>query len=172
MSVVARAEPRRNRPERRHRRSGAVVFLLPFAVAGLMAFGSGCGSDVDPSKYVDNVNDAQTAFARTFQGLQSGITPNSSAADDRATLAKFQRAIAKVVAQLKSIEPPEEAADLHKDLIAEISQYGTTIQRAQAKFASNSPQEILAAQNDLSASVNKTAAEINTTIDKINDKLH
>ncbi len=146
--------------------------LLAVAVLIALAVGTGCGSDEKAVKYVEQVNVSQTAFARTLTRLQTDITPDSSAAADRATLDRFQVAITKVVADLRGIDPPGRVSSLHDQLISEISKYGSTIQDAKAKFASSDPKQILSAQTELSASVSQTAAAINATIDEINKKLH
>lgn len=146
--------------------------LLAVVVLVALATGTGCGSGGDAAGYVTKVNAAQTDFARTLNGLQTDITPDSSAAADRRTLDRFQAAITKVVVALRAIDPPGSVSTLHDQLIGEISAYGAAIQDAKAKFASNDPRQILSAQKELSASVSRTAASINRTIDEINDKLH
>jgi hypothetical protein len=170
MSVVARALPPQIPASPGRRRPKWAPASLFLALLVIVALGTGCG--VDPAQYVDKVNKEQTAFAATINRLQAEIKPTSSVSEDLATLTRFEKAIALVVKKLKAIEAPDDAADLHQDLIDEISKYGTTIRQAKAKFASNSPQAILAAQTELSTSVARTAAQINITIDKINDKLH
>jgi hypothetical protein len=145
--------------------------VLVVALLGVLLFATGCGG-ADPGEYVKKVNKAQASFAKTFAGLQADITPESSAAADRATLDRFQAATNKVVRELEKIEAPDDVSGLHKDLIAEISQYGKAIERAKQRYASNSPKEVLAARDELTASVGKTATAINTTIEDINKKLH
>lgn len=145
--------------------------VLVVALLGALLVATGCGG-ADPSQYVKDVNAAQASFAKTFAGLQADITPESSAAADRATLDRFQLATAKVVRELEKIDVPDDVSGLHKDLIGEISQYGKAIERAKQRYTSNSPKEVVAARDELTSSVGKTATEINTTIEKINKKLH
>jgi len=151
--------------------SPALRPALVVALLGVLVLATGCGG-ADPAQYVKEVNKAQLSFAKTFKGLQADITPESSAEADRATLGRFQAATNKVVRQLRAIEAPDDVSGLHEDLIKEISQYGAAIDRAKQRYASNSPKEVLAARDELTASVGKTATEINTTIEDINKKLH
>lgn len=145
--------------------------LIAAALLAAVLAATGCGG-ADPSEYVKKVNAAQASFAKTFAGLQADITPESSAAADRDTLLRFERATNKVVRELRAITPPDDVAGLHKDLIREISTYATAIDTARQRYASNSPKEVIAARNELTAAVGTTASQINLTIEKINKKLH
>jgi len=146
--------------------------VIAVVLLATVAFAAGCGGGADPTEYVKKVNKAQASFARTFAGLQADITPESSAAADRDTLGRFERATRKVVRELQAITPPDDVSGLHKDLIREISSYAVAIDRARQRYASNSPKEVIAARDELTAAVGTTASQINLTIEKINKKLH
>lgn len=132
-----------------------------------------CGGDdvEEGNAYVAAVNTAQTSFAQTFDRLQAQITTKTSADEDAKTLARFEGAIADVVADLKAVQPPEAVKALHGQLIAAIEGYGTTIEQARQAFASDSANEVLAARTQLSTDVAATSTRINQTIDAINTKL-
>ncbi|WP_372788674.1 hypothetical protein [Paraconexibacter sp.] len=134
---------------------------------------AGCGGDdVEASNaYVDAVNTAQNDFARTFDTLQTQITAQSSAAQDRKTLEQFGDAIDAVVRDLKAVETPAKVQSLHDQLIDAIAGYGKTIASARKAFASDDPAEVLAARTQLSTDVAATSSRINRTIDAINRKL-
>ncbi len=134
---------------------------------------AGCGGDdVKASNaYVDAVNTAQNDFARTFDTLQTQITAQSSATQDRKTLQQFGDAIDGVVGDLQAVETPEKVTSLHKQLIDAIAGYGKTIEEARKAFASNDPSKVLAARTQLSTDVASTSSRINRTIDAINRKL-
>ena len=84
---------------------------------------------------------------------------------------QVQEAVDKVVADLKSVEVPSKVKDLHNQLVAEISDYGTEIDKAKAAFSGNDPQAIIKAQVDLQSAVTRVSGQINRTIDAINKKL-
>jgi len=150
-----------------------VVRLALVGLAALLvAAGTGCGGGGDPSAYVKQVNEAQTVFAKRFGKLQSAITPNSSAAANRAALDRFSTTMRRTLAALRKATPPDSVKDLNDEYLAELTRYGTVIDQAEKKFASNSPQQIDSAQAQLSQAAGVTATRVNGTISKINDKLH
>jgi hypothetical protein len=150
--------------------SRAVLAVMLVLVAALSA--AGCGGDVKKNNaYVDAVNRAQNEFASTFDRLNAQITSTSSPKQDRATLKRFQIAIDKVVADLRSVTPPDKVKPMHKELIGEISSYGGEIAKARKAFASSDPAKVIAAQTQLVTAVTSVSSRINSTIDKINKKL-
>ena len=149
------------------RRLAPVLAVLALGVAV-----AGCGSDTKAANdYVDAVNKAQNEFASTFDRLNARITATSSPKEDRATLKRFQDAIDKVVADLRSVEPPSKVKTLHTELIGEINSYGGEIGKARKAFGSDDPAKVIAAQTDLVTSVTDVSSKINSTIDQINKKL-
>ncbi|HEX6742579.1 MAG TPA: hypothetical protein VF087_00155, partial [Solirubrobacteraceae bacterium] len=90
---------------------------------------------------------------------------------DRQTLDGFKEAVDKVVVDLKSVEVPSKVKDLHARLVAEISDYGTEIDKAKQAFSGSDPQAIIKAQTELVSAVTRVSAQINQTIDAINKKL-
>jgi uncharacterized phage infection (PIP) family protein YhgE len=146
--------------------------LAPVLVLVVALLASGCGSDTKTANdYVDSVNKAQNDFAATFDKLSSKITSTSTAQQDRQTLDGFKQAVDKVVADLKSVKVPSKVKDLHGQLVAEISDYGTEIDKAKEAFSGNDPQAIIKAQTQLVSAVTRVSAQINRTIDQINEKL-
>ena len=141
-------------------------------VVALALVGSGCGADTKAANdYVDAVNKAQTGFAARFDSLSSKITSTSSAEQDRATLDGFKEAIDTVVKDFRAVKAPDKVKALHGRLIAEISAYGSEIDKAKSAFADNDPQAIVKAQADLVSAVTRVQSQINTTIADINKKL-
>jgi hypothetical protein len=151
------------------RRAIRAAALLATAVT--LTAATGCGDTERNNKYVDAVNQAQNAFAATFERLQGEITSTSSAKKDRDTLTRFRRAIDKVVADLKAVDTPDKVASLHRRLIAQIASYGDEIDKAETAFASKDPARILGAQSRLVTAVTQVSTKINATIDAINRRL-
>ena len=146
--------------------------LTPVLLIVVALIASGCGSDTKAANdYVDSVNKAQNDFAATFDKLSNQITSTSTAKQDRQTLDGFKRAVDKVVADLRSVKVPSKVKDLHGRLVAEISDYGTEIDKAKAAFAGNDPQAIIKAQTELVSAVTRVSTQINQTIEAINKKL-
>ena len=146
--------------------------LVPVLVLVVALLASGCGSDTKTANdYVDSVNKAQNDFAATFDKLSSKITSTSTAEQDRQTLDGFKQAVDKVVTDLKAVKVPSKVKGLHGQLVTEISDYGTEIDKAKAAFSGNDPQAIVKAQTQLVSAVTRVSAQINRTIDEINKKL-
>jgi hypothetical protein len=142
------------------------------AVIAAAVLAGGCGSDTKSANdYVDAVNRAQNDFARTFDRLSSQITSTSTPQQDQKTLDGFERAVDKVVGDLRAVEPPGKVKDLHAELVNEISSYGKEIERAKKAFANGSPKAIIKAQTQLVTAVTRVSGQINRTIDAINNKL-
>jgi hypothetical protein len=149
------------------RRAGAALAAL--------ALLAGCGSSDDPSKdanrYVDAVNSAQTRFTTTLDRLSGTISAGTTPAQDRRALRAFDAAVARTVATLNRIEPPDDVRALHRRLIAELGVYGKEVRQETAVLDSDDPQALVAAQRRLLASTNEASQRINGTIDEINARL-
>ena len=150
-----------------------VVRLLLVGLAALLvSLATGCGGGADPAKYVDEMNAQQTVLALRFAKLQSEVAPGSSAAANRQALQRFSTTIHRTIAHLERLDVPDGVGDLQQELITALKRYAAVVDGAERKFASNNPQQIDAAQAQLSDAAGSTAAAVNATIAKINDKLH
>ena len=145
---------------------------LVLAAVALAVVAAGCGSDKKAANdYVDAVNRAQNDFAATFDRLSSKVTPTSTPSQDQKTLDGFKRAVDKVVRDLRAVEPPSKVEALHRELVAEISTYGTEIDKAKRTFAEGDAKAILKARTDFGTAVTRVNRQIQRTIDAINKKL-
>jgi len=146
------------------------ALVLALAAALLAA---GCGNSSKRSnEYIDAVNKAQNSFAATFDRLQGQISATSTVEQDRQTLAQFQAATDKVIADLRAVKPPSKVKSLHGDLINELTAYDGAIREASRSLGSKRPRQIAAAQTKLSTAVTTVSQQINDTIQRINAKLH
>lgn len=148
---------------------------LVLVVASLaLAFASGCGGG-DAHKadnaYVDAVNRTQSDFAASFDKLASQISATSTAQQDVKTIQGFRGAVAGAVARLKAIKPPARVKALHAQLVGSLTGYEAALGRAQKAFAVSDPQQVIAAETQLTSAVTKLSAQINRTIDSINSAL-
>ncbi len=150
-----------------------LLALLALCSAALVAAGCGGGADVKSSNaYVDDVNKAQTDFAKTIDSLSGRITQKSTPAEDHATMRNFTTAVGRVVTDLKAIKPPDKVSALHSRLVSEISGYGRQVDAAAASLTSRNADRLLAAQQQLLKATSTVSGQINTTIAAINTKLH
>jgi hypothetical protein len=149
--------------------------VIPVLVAVATVFGvTACGTDEaakERNTYADQVNRAQSNFARSFKSLSERITSTTTPGRGRKTLQGFEDAVDAVVIDLRRIDAPGDLQPLHRRLIDEISGYGRAIHRAKLAFATGSPQRILRAQSALVTSTTAISERINRTIAAINTKL-
>ncbi|HEV2820138.1 MAG TPA: hypothetical protein VGW11_06505 [Solirubrobacteraceae bacterium] len=145
----------------------ALLILLAGALV------AGCGGDAEErNAYVGQVNRAQQAFADTVQELSGQITEESTTDADRKTLRRFESAIDGVVEELRSIEPPEEVATQHRELVQTMDGYGDEVSAAvDALEEDEDPEELLSAQRQLLEATRKVSADINRSIGEINGRL-
>lgn len=148
----------------------AALLIFTFAAA---AFAAGCGGDAEErNAYVDQVNRAQQSFADTVQELSGQITEQSTTDSDRKTLRRFESAIDGVVEELRSIEPPEEVATQHAELVETMDGYGDEVSAAvDALEEEEEPEELVSAQRQLLEATRRVSADINRSIGEINGRL-
>jgi hypothetical protein len=146
-------------------RAGVLLALMLAVVA------AGCGGDQDRDAYVKTLNKAQTGLAQRFTTLQSRITPTSNAAQDIKTLRAYEAAVETTVSDLRTVDPPDGLAPLHRRFVDEVAAYGSALHRARTELKRDDPQAILAAQGRLRSSVTAASRRLDLTIQAINQKL-
>jgi hypothetical protein len=149
--------------------------IIPVLLAALTLVGAAsCGGEEaakERNTYADEVNRAQSSFARSFKTLSERITSTTTPARGRRTLQGFEDAVDDVVVDLRRIDAPADLQPLHRELIDEIAGYGRAIHEAKEEFATGSPQRSERAQSDLVSATTSISARINRTIAAINRQL-
>jgi hypothetical protein len=145
------------------------------AAGGLLAavLMAGCGSgDIDEAnRYVDAVNRAQTQFAGTMERLSGRISASSSMSADARVLRTFDKALSRVLVDLRQVKPPDRVAPLHRRLVGEMDRYGAKVRREASVLRRKDPTKLVAAQQRLLTATDRVSRDINATIDKINRRL-
>ena len=153
------------------RRTLAVLATCAATAVAIAGCGDAGREQAADRRYVDEVNAAQSQFARRFDRLAADIGATITPAQGRRTLGAFERAVDRTVARLRRARPPQRVVGLHRRLVGEIASYGVQIAAARRAFGSRDPQRVLAAQAKLVTDVQRTSEEINLTIDAINRRL-
>ncbi|MEZ5123538.1 MAG: hypothetical protein R2736_18530 [Solirubrobacterales bacterium] len=151
--------------------AGIAAVLAALALVAVLA---GCGSDdkvKQANAYVEQVNEAQTAFAQTIQRINRQVTTDSTATEDRKTLHQYIAAVDRVVKRLRAIDPPESVAPLHDKLVKAIDDYGDEVESAVNTLEHPTATSLLDAQQKLLDSTQTVTKQINSTIDRINTRL-
>jgi len=147
------------------------VCLAAFALVVV----TGCGgSDTQSANdYVKQINKVQTDFASSLSSSASTGTTSTSdpLAGAKQTFQKIDTGLTKVVSNLKGITPPDKVKDLHRQLIAEISQLDQEVKKIAASVSTGDLKKIATAQTNFASAATKLQNEFGQTINAINQKL-
>ena len=145
----------------------ALVTALTLSLVA--AAGCGSSSTNEANKYVDTLNKAQTEFVNAMSKVQSSSTGVAGVTE---TLKNMKAALTKVVSDMKAATPPDKVKDLHNQLVGEMSQVGSEVDKMSAATATGDLKKIAAAEPKFVTNVSGLATKVGNTIDAINAKLH
>ncbi len=138
---------------------------------GAASIAAGCGSATEEANnYVDDVNDLQVELVNQVNEAVSGAQP----ADPNAAAQVFtdlQDVFDTAADDLDAIDPPEDVADLHQQLVGSISDVGDQIGDAEQTFSSGNSQQAAQAAAQLQSATTELQTELNGLIDDINAQL-
>jgi hypothetical protein len=141
--------------------------LVAVAMIAALAFAAGCGNE-EENDYVDDVNAAQQSFLDEMTTAASTTPTNPSQADQ--LIGDMQGAIDSFVSDLEGIEPPEDVADLHDELITTMSDIGDQIGELGDALTSGNPQQAAQAATQLTTAVSTAQTDVTSIIDQINSE--
>jgi hypothetical protein len=144
------------------------VILLAVLASAVALVATGCGNG-EKNDYVDEVNAIQTDLQTEAAGIAAaGSNPNQIA--DVAS--QMQELFAGAADDLEAVEPPEDVADLHQQLVDQVRSLGDQIGAAgEAIKSANNPQEIQAAASELQTAATSASTELDSLINEINSTL-
>jgi hypothetical protein len=144
--------------------AAAAVALI---VAAGLAVGCGNGEQND---YVDQVNEIQTQLADDLADVGAG--PATSNPKEAAQAADQIAAVFGSAAdELETVEPPEDVADLHTELVSSLRGIGKDVTAASDAFTSGNPQEAQQAALDLTQAATQAQTQLDSLVDQINTQL-
>lgn len=147
----------------------APALVLALVLAAFVA--AGCGGDSEEKNdYVDQVNELQLAYVDDVTALVSAAPPTTpqESAEVATELADLTEGVAD---DIEAVDPPEEVADLHDELVATLRDVVDQIRGAQKELASDDPQAAANAASELQAATSGAQTELNSLIDQINTTL-
>jgi hypothetical protein len=151
----------------------AVIGLRLLATIALAAAAlalSACGSDEEANDYIEEVNSVQEGLVAEVTDTVSQAPPaNADAATEVA--AELKGVFNDTADELEAIEPPEDVAELHGQLVTAVRDVGTRIGDAEQAFSSGNPQQAAQAALELQSATSDLQTELNTLIDDINGQL-
>ena len=146
-----------------------VLIVAVLALAGA----TGCfGSNGDENAYADQLNKVQNDFASSVaKALSSEPSQLDFKAETIQSLGSLETAIDKLLADLKTVDPPAKVESLHHELINETQQFQVRVKEAVASLTSSEPQVIVAAQAQVATEAVQFGTTLRKAISRINDKL-
>ncbi len=145
----------------------ARVLSVVIAVGAAGAIAAGCGNE-EQNDYVDEVNSIQQEIADA--ATQAGSTPATNPQEAAEVGRQIADAFAQGAADLEAVDPPEEVADLHQQLIDQLSTVADDINNAADAFESGNAQQAQQAAVELQQSVTTAQTEVDSLIDQINSE--
>lgn len=144
----------------------AVGVLLLAAALALAA----CGSNEEDNDYVEQVNEIQNRLVEEVTETVSGEPPaNPKAAAEVA--ADLEGVFTITADDFEAVEPPQDVADLHDELVAAIRGVGGRIGEAEKAFASGSSKQAARAALELQTATADLQPQLTALIDDINAQL-
>src|SRR5262245_3653715 len=138
-------------------------------VAALLA--AGCGDTGEKNDYVDEVNQLQTDLVDQVTAATTNANPTTQkqAADYAGKIADI---FSKSADEFAAVDPPEDVADLHSQLVDEIRSISQQTGKAEQTLRTGSPKEAQQALTDLQSAATDAQNQLNMLIDEINSDLH
>lgn len=140
------------------------------ATVAIAIVAAGCGSVAEQNDYVEQVNAEQTQLLDSIGKIVSGPAPTNS--QQAAEVAgNLSRAFATSADEIEAIEPPDNVAELHGQLVDGMRGLSDRLREAQRALAGGNAQRAAEAAADLQRETSKAQARIQDLIDRINAEL-
>jgi C-terminal processing protease CtpA/Prc len=138
-------------------------------LAGALALAA-CGSNDEDNDYVEEVNAIQEQLVDDVTETVSGAPPaNPKAAAEVA--GELEGVFASTADEFEAIEPPQDVAGLHDELVAAIRGVGARIGEAEKAFASGNSKQAARAALELQTATTDLQPQLTALIDDINAQL-
>jgi predicted nucleic acid-binding Zn-ribbon protein len=149
-------------------RPPALLAVLLLAASLLAA---GCGDTDEKNDYVDEVNELQTDLVDQVTQATTSANPTTQkqAADYAGAIADI---FSKSADDFAAVDPPEDVADLHSQLVDELRSIADDTKKAENTLRTGSHQEAQQALTDLQTAATDAQNALNSLIDEINADLH
>jgi hypothetical protein len=144
-----------------------MAFALGLALLAGALFAA-CGDTDEKNEYVDRINELQASYAEEL----SAVGVPSSLAEVRELATKGAELDAQLAADVAAVDPPEEVADLHAELVATLEESAaTTAELERVVDTTKNTQELQRAITEADRNAQATIDEFNALIDRINEEL-
>jgi outer membrane murein-binding lipoprotein Lpp len=143
------------------------LVLAIAVVASLLA--AGCGDTGEKNDYVDQVNALQNDLVdKVTTAAGNAPTSQKEAAEYSAKIAAIFSASAD---EFAAIDPPQDVADLHSQLVDQIRSIAADTRKAERTLRQGTPEEAQKALTELQNAATDAQNRLNMLIDEINTDL-
>jgi len=147
----------------------ARAVLIVFALVAALAIAA-CGSNDEQNDYVDQVNEQTSQLQQAMTDATSNITPGDTESAGNA-IDSAQQAIEENADALEAIDPPEEVADLHAQLVEATRSVADQLEEFQKALTGGNPQQLIQAVQKFQTDATQTLNQLRQTTDDINAEL-
>jgi hypothetical protein len=145
--------------------------IVPLCVAAAAFTIAACGGDTEEKNdYVDQVNEVTTTLNEGLTEISTGAaaaTPEEAAK----VFADFGAELDTAAADIEAIDPPEDVADLHQQLVTEVEDLGATATNAADEIEQGGPAAVTGVATEFITEATTASTEVDSTITEINAKL-
>ncbi len=145
-------------------------FTALAATVAIAIVAPGCGSVAEQNDYVEQVNAEQTQLLDSIGKIVSGPAPTNS--EQAAEVAgRLSRAFATSANEIEAVDPPEDVANLHAQMVDGMRELSDRLRDAQRALAGGNAQQAAEAAADLQQQTTRAQQRIQGLIDRINAEL-
>ena len=145
--------------------------IVPVLVAASALALAACGEDTEEKNaYVDAVNEVTTTLNEGLTEISSGAAATSP--DQAATVfADFGEQLDAAATDIEAIDPPEDVADLHDQLVTQVEDLGATATNAADEVEAGGAAAVTGVATEFVAEATTASTEVDSTITEINSVL-
>ena len=145
--------------------------IVPVLVAASALAVAACGGDTEEKNdYVDQVNEVTTTLNEGLTEISSGAAATSP--EQAATVfADFGEQLDTAAADIEGIEPPEDVADLHDQLVTQVEDLGATATNAADEIEAGGVAAVTGVATEFITAATTASTEVDATITEINSVL-
>ena len=144
------------------------VLIALLALPALAA----CGEDTDAQNdYVDEVNGVTTRLNDELNRIASEVTSVSNPQEAVDAFATLSDAVRSAGDELEAVDPPEDVAELHDQLVGQVERLAAEAGNAVDEVRAGGPAAVIGVATAFIGEANRISSDIDGTLDEINSVL-
>ena len=145
--------------------------MVPVLVAASALAVAACGGDTEEKNdYVDQVNEVTKTLNEGLTEVSSG-TAATSPKQAATVFSDFGEQLDTAAADIEGIEPPEDVADLHDQLVTQVDDLGAAATNAADEIEAGGAAAVTGVATEFITAATTASTEVDATITEINSVL-